>query len=162
MKQTISNEVRPTWDEYYVAMLEVVRKRATCLRAAHGAVIVKNNRVLSMGYNGSVTGAPHCLDEGCLVIDNHCRRTNHAEANAVLHAAKNGIALDGATLYITGMPCVDCAKDIVSVGIRRVKISDLQEYSNFQPQEILFWNEIMKDVDVEWLVYSPQQNLKTS
>ena len=162
MSQKTSNPPRLTWDEYYVAMLQVVRKRATCLRAAHGAILVKNNRVLSMGYNGSVTGAPHCLAEGCLVIDNHCRRTNHAEANAVLHAAKNGIALDGATLYITGMPCVDCAKDIVSVGIKRVKISDLQEYSNFQPQEILFWNEIMKEVDIEWLVSSPRTSSKHS
>ena len=99
---------------------------------------------------------------GCLIIGDHCKRTIHAEANAYLQAAKNGISLDGATLYVTGMPCIDCAKDSVSVGIKTLKIADIEQYSNFQPQEILFWNEIMKDVDVEWLVYSPQQISNTS
>lgn len=162
MSQKTSKVVRPTWDEYYVEMLQVVRKRATCNRAKHSAILVRENRVIGMGYNGSAPGAPHCLDDECLVIDNHCRRTIHAEANAFLFAAKSGTRLVGATLYITGMPCIDCAKDIVSVGITAVKIADIEEYSNFQPQEILFWNEVMKEVDVEWLVSSPQENSKPS
>jgi dCMP deaminase len=162
MSQKTSNPPRLTWDEYYVSMLQVVRKRATCLRAQHSALVVKDNRLISEGYNGSVAGKSHCIDVGCLIIGDHCKRTIHAEANAYLQAAKNGISLDGATLYVTGMPCIDCAKDSVSVGIKTLKIADIEQYSNFQPQEILFWNEIMKDVDVEWLVYSPQQISNTS
>lgn len=162
MSQKTSNPPRLTWDEYYISILNVVRERATCLRAKHGAVVVSKNRILSTGYNGSATGMSHCLEDGCFIVDNHCKRTIHAEANAFLHAAKNGIALDGATLYITGMPCIDCAKDIVSVGIKSIKIADIEEYRNFQPQEILFWNEIMKEVDIEWLVSSPRTSSKHS
>jgi dCMP deaminase len=85
-------------------------------------VIVKDRYVLSTGYNGSLPGASHCEDVGCLVVDNHCVRTNHAEMNAISQAARHGVSLDGSTAYVTNMPCTTCAKALVAAGIRRVVV----------------------------------------
>lgn len=90
---------RPKWDDYFIQIAADVSMRATCKRAAVGAVIVKDNRILCTGYNGAPAGEPHCLDEGCILVDGHCKRSIHAETNAIAQAAKYGIALEGATLY---------------------------------------------------------------
>ncbi len=122
--------IRPDWDEYFLGLLEPLSRRATCDRGRSGAVIVsEKNTILTTGYVGSAPGDKHCDEIGHLmitVIDNqgnqsqHCVRTLHAEENAILQAAMNGIALRGATLYCKMTPCVNCARRIVRVGIKRV------------------------------------------
>ena len=97
-------------------------ERATCPRMHCGCVLVKDRYVLSTGYNGSLPGLAHCEDVGCLIVDNHCVRTNHAEMNAIAQAARHGGSLNGATAYITNMPCTTCAKALIAAGIVRVVI----------------------------------------
>src|SRR5690606_5886840 len=85
---TIAQEVgRPTWDEYFMTMAHFVATRATCTRRQVGAVIVRDKRILTTGYNGSPPGLPHCSDVGCWIVDGHCVRTIHAEQNALVQAA---------------------------------------------------------------------------
>ena len=98
-------------------------QRGTCPRARVGCVIEKDGRILSTGYNGSLSGEPHCDDIGCLMVDGHCKRTNHAEANAIAFAARHGIILDGAVLYTTGWAggsCPTCTKLAKAAGIVEV------------------------------------------
>lgn len=90
---------RPSWDDYFLNIAKEVSKRSTCPRASVGAVIVKDHRILSTGYNGAPPGEPHCTDVGCLMENNHCERTIHAETNAVAQAARFGVLINGATLY---------------------------------------------------------------
>ena len=120
---------RPSWDDYFIEMLDSISKRATCDRGYNSAIIVKDKRILSTGYVGSPVGLPHCDEVGHLFkrhIDEegnesmHCVRTTHAEANAIASAARFGIAIDGATLYTKMSPCLDCAKLMINAGIKRV------------------------------------------
>jgi dCMP deaminase len=97
-----------------------VSKRSTCLRAQVGAIIVKDKRILTTGYNGAPKGLPHCLDEGCEMVAGHCVRSLHAEQNAILQAALYGVPLEGGTIYTTHQPCVVCAKMIINAGLERV------------------------------------------
>ena len=90
---------RPDWDTYFILIAMAVSKRSTCPRASVGAVIVKDNRILATGYNGAAEGMPHCIDEGCIIVDNHCVTAEHAEINAIRQATELGISLEGATLY---------------------------------------------------------------
>lgn len=94
--------------------------RSTCPRKHVGAVIVRDKTVLSTGYNGSLRGAPHCTEVGCLMENDHCVRTVHAEANALVQAAHNGVRLGGSEIYVTASPCFNCFKLIVNAGIRTV------------------------------------------
>ncbi len=94
--------------------------RSTCPRKHVGAVIVRDKAVLATGYNGSLRGLPHCTDVGCLIENDHCVRTVHAEANAILQAARHGVGIDGADIYVTASPCWECFKLIANAGIRRV------------------------------------------
>jgi dCMP deaminase len=87
-----------------------------------GCVFVKDRFVLATGYNGSLPGHPHCEDVGCLVVDNHCVRTNHAEINALTQAVIHGVNIKGATAYITNMSCTTCAKALIASGIKRVVV----------------------------------------
>lgn len=120
--------MRPTWDAYFMEMAHVVAKRSTCLRRAVGAVVVKDNRILTTGYNGAAQGLKHCGETGCLRqklnIPSGQRhelcRGIHAEQNAIIQGAVHGISIDGATIYITNQPCSVCAKMIVNAGISRV------------------------------------------
>jgi dCMP deaminase len=97
-----------------------VATRATCMRKHVGAVIVRDRTILSTGYNGSIRGLPHCEDIGCVVEEGHCVSTVHAEANAILQAARNGVAIGGAEIYTTASPCWPCFKLIANSGIHRV------------------------------------------
>ena len=115
-------EWRPNWDQYFMKLAMLASERATCPRMHCGCVIAKDNHVLCTGYNGSLPGRPHCYSDGCLVVDNHCVRTNHAEINAICQAARLGVPLDGATAYVTNLPCTSCAKALIAVGIARVVI----------------------------------------
>jgi dCMP deaminase len=112
--------VRASWDEYFMNIARVVSSRSTCERKFVGAVIVRDKTILSTGYNGSIRGMPHCTDVGHMMEDGHCVATLHAEVNAIIQAAKNGVAIEGATIYVTASPCWNCFKTIANSGILRV------------------------------------------
>ena len=111
---------RISWNQYFMAQSHLLALRSTCTRLMVGATIVRDKRIIAGGYNGSVTGGVHCIDEGCYVIDGHCVRTVHAEANALLQCAKFGVATDGADIYVTHYPCLQCTKQLIQSGIRTV------------------------------------------
>lgn len=111
---------RPSWDKYFMDIAIQVSTRSTCGRKHVGAVIVRNKQVLSTGYNGSISGLDHCDQAGHLLEDNHCIRTVHAEANAIIQAAKHGVSIDGSTIYVTASPCFNCFKMIANSGINKV------------------------------------------
>jgi dCMP deaminase len=111
---------RVGWDEYFMNIARMVATRATCDRKHVGAVLVRDRTLLSTGYNGSIRGLPHCSEDGHMMEDGHCVRTVHAEANAIIQAAKNGVAIDGATIYTTASPCWPCFKLIANSGAKRI------------------------------------------
>lgn len=120
--QQTERRVRPTWDETFMTIAEVMSKRATCPRLSTGAVIIDStqNRILSTGYNGAPRGADHCTDKGCIMEEGHCIRVVHAEANAVLYGARRGICLSGGTMFVLHVPCPRCAMILAQAGIREV------------------------------------------
>ncbi|MBO7447657.1 dCMP deaminase family protein [bacterium] len=111
---------RVDWDTYFMNIAREVATRSTCPRKSVGAVIVRDRRILSTGYNGSIKGMPHCTDVGCDMEDGHCVATVHAEANAIIQAARNGVCIDGADIYVTASPCWNCFKLIANSGIKRI------------------------------------------
>ena len=123
---------RPTVDEYFMEIAEVVAKRSTCLRNHVGAVIVRDKRILSTGYNGAPRNLEHCLDIGCMREQQNiasgtrhemCRAV-HAEQNAIIQSALHGVSIEDATLYCTHQPCILCAKMIINSKIKRVVFAD--------------------------------------
>ncbi len=121
------NYFRPNWDDYFMAIARIVATRSTCDRLRAGAVLVKNKRIISTGYNGSPPGLPHCDDEaGHLMEEGHCVRTIHAEHNAILQAAANpGQSTEGSTLYTLYSFCIHCSKYLIAAGIKRVVIGKI-------------------------------------
>ena len=115
---------RPGWDEYFLRMADLAASRSTCPRRQVGAVLVKDQRVIATGYNGSLRGQPHCSEAGCLMVAGHCKRTVHAEMNALLQCAFYGAPSRGAVLFTTSFPCLDCAKAMVQAGVERVVYRD--------------------------------------
>ena len=113
-------DMRVSWDEYFMNIARVVATRATCDRKHVGAVLVRDKTILSTGYNGSIRGLPHCTEAGHMMEDGHCVATVHAEANAIIQAAKNGVAIEGATIYTTASPCWPCFKLIANSGALRI------------------------------------------
>jgi dCMP deaminase len=120
---------RPSWDEYFLEIMDAVGKRATCDRGRSGAVIVKDKHILATGYVGAPAGVAHCDEVGHElqtvtgedgVESKHCIRTAHAEQNAIVHASRVGVSLHGGTLYCNMAPCYACAKMIINAGIIRV------------------------------------------
>jgi len=111
---------RVDWHEYFMNIATEVATRSTCDRKHVGAVIVRDKTILSTGYNGSVRGLPHCDDAGHMMEDGHCVATIHAEANAIIQAAKNGVRVDGADIYITASPCWNCFKIVTNAGIKNI------------------------------------------
>lgn len=115
---------RPSWEVYFLRMARLVATRATCPRRRVGAVLVRDDRILATGYNGAVKGAPHCEDAGCLLVRNgdreSCVRSVHAEVNALLQCALNGVSSRDAVMFCTDFPCVACAKALVQAGVREV------------------------------------------
>lgn len=116
---------RKPWPDYFMDIARLVATRATCDRKHVGAVIVRDNSILSTGYNGSISGAPHCDDVGHMMEDGHCVRTVHAEANAILQAARHGVRVEGATIYTTASPCWPCFQKIVTAGIKTIVFGEL-------------------------------------
>lgn len=121
---------RPSWDDYFMEITFQVARRSTCPRAAVGAVIVRDKRILTTGYNGSPTNLPHCAEAGCLMVNGHCVRALHAEQNAIIQGALHGVNVSGSTVYVTHQPCLVCAKMIINAGIERVV------YAGNYPDEI--------------------------
>ena len=111
---------RISWKNYFMNIAREVATRSTCDRKHVGAVIVRDKTILSTGYNGSIKGLPHCDDAGCEMVDGHCVRTSHAEANAIVQAAKNGVGIDQSKIYVTASPCYDCFKLIANAGINTI------------------------------------------
>lgn len=145
--------MRASWDEYFMEIAEIVKTRSTCLRRQVGAVIVKDNRILTTGYNGAPSGISHCTDLG------YCERERlnipsgqrhelcmalHAEQNAIIQAANVGVSTKGGTLYVTLQPCVICAKMAVNAGI--VKIV----YKGSYPDELSM--RILNEANIELVV----------
>jgi dCMP deaminase len=136
--------MRKDWDAYFIEIAKVTAERATCNRLKVGAVIVKDNKIVSTGYNGSIHGHDHCTDVGCLLNDEgRCIRTIHAEMNALLHADRD--KLKGATIYITHEPCESCSKHIAQAGIKRVVY--LHPYKNKWNQYFFKNMEVMQYVE---------------
>ncbi len=135
---------RPFWDEYFIQQADFLGSRGTCDRSRSGCVIAKDKRIISTGYIGSPPGLPHCDDVGHemhTVINEdgtksmHCVRTTHAEQNAIVQAARFGLAIDGSTLYCKMTPCYTCAKLIITAGIKKV-VSEKDYHASKRSKEI--------------------------
>jgi dCMP deaminase len=105
---------------YFMKIAQDVAARSTCDRAFVGAVLVREKRILTTGFNGSPAGLPHCDEEGHLMVEGHCVRTIHAEANAIIQAALHGVSTKGATCYVTHFPCINCTKMLINAGVVRI------------------------------------------
>ncbi|MCP3025616.1 ComE operon protein 2 [Halobacillus sp. A5] len=149
---------RISWDHYFMAQSYLLKTRSTCERLAVGAVIVRDKRMIAGGYNGSVSGGVHCIDEGCYVIDGHCVRTIHAEMNALLQCSKFGVATEGAEIYVTHFPCLHCTKAIIQAGIKAVYYSE--DYRNHPYAEQLFENAGVKMIKVEHTIGNAEESLE--
>lgn len=132
---------RASWDEYFMSIAQVVSTRSTCHRKFVGAVIVRNRTILSTGYNGSIRGMPHCSDVGHMMEGGHCVATIHAEANAIIQAARNGVSIEGADVYVTASPCWACFKQIANAGVGRIF------FGEFYRDERIF--EVAKQISIE-------------
>ena len=115
-----SGRVRVDWHQYFMNIANEVATRSTCDRKHVGAVIVRDKTILSTGYNGSVRGLPHCDDAGHMMEDGHCVATIHAESNAIIQAARNGVRVEGADIYVTASPCWNCFKMVTNAGIKNI------------------------------------------
>ena len=120
---------RPSWDQYFLTITRQVAERSTCKRAKVGAVIVRDKNILATGYNGAPAGLAHCTEVGCLIyesktpsgeIEENCYRTIHAEMNAIAQAAKNGVSIRDAAIYVTHTPCIHCMKVLINTGITQI------------------------------------------
>lgn len=138
MEANGKNDHRPSWDEYFMKLAKEVATRTTCMRRAVGAVIVKERRILATGYNGVPTGLAHCAETGCLREQlgvpsgqkHELCRGLHAEQNAIIQAARYGINISGASIYVNTQPCVVCAKMLINAGIQEIV------YANPYPDEL--------------------------
>ena len=139
---------RGSWSDYFMAVANTVATRSTCDRKHVGAVIVRDKSILATGYNGSFHGLDHCDEAGHLMEDGHCVRTIHAEANAVIQAARNGVRIEGAWIYVTASPCFGCFKLIANAGVKRIV------FGEFYRDERIF--EFAQKLGIE-LVHAPMQ-----
>ena len=114
------SEKRMPWNQYFMLQSVLLSMRSTCPRLFVGALVVRNRRIIAGGYNGSVAHESHCIDVGCLLRDGHCLRTIHAEMNALTQCAKFGVQTEGAEIYVTHFPCLQCTKLIIQAGISKI------------------------------------------
>lgn len=139
---------RPSWDDYFMALARIISMRATCDRLHGGAVLVKEQRIVSTGYNGAPPQLGHCDERGHLLEDGHCVRTIHAEHNALLQAAVvGGASTKGSTLYALYSPCIHCAKYIVAAGVVRVVVGKI-----YRNQDV---RQYLDDAGVAFSHYTP-------
>ena len=130
-----NNKSRVEWDEYFMSIALLASCRSPCERLHVGSVIVKNNRIISMGYNGFIGGAPHISR----VQDNHEQSIIHSEINAITDCAKRGTSLDGAKIYVTHYPCIICCRLFLAAGIREIRY--INDYKN-DPLVEFFCNQL--------------------
>lgn len=116
---------RPTKDNYFLDLADLVSSRATCPRLKVGTVLVRDGMMISTGYNGAPRGLDHCTDVGCKIVKGHCVRVVHSEVNSLLQAAYNGAFTKSATLYTRYLPCESCAKAIINAGISKVVYKEI-------------------------------------
>ena len=133
--------IRADWPEYFMNIAKQIASRSTCDRKHVGAVIAKDKTILSTGYNGSIRGMPHCDEVGHMMENDHCVATIHAETNAVLQAAKNGVMVDKGEIYITASPCWPCFKMLANAGIKKIY------YGEFYRDERIF--DVAKKLGIE-------------
>ncbi|AFT81321.1 competence protein ComE [Leuconostoc carnosum] len=153
---------RMSWDQYFIAQSAILSTRSTCTRLHVGAVIVKNNRIIASGYNGSVAGTPHCTEVGDLIVDGHCIRAVHAEQNALMQAAQMGIVVNGATVYVTDVPCIHCTKLLLQAGVTKINFmrnyrndpfaEELLSRKNVPLQQVPFSSETAKQIDLNQFI----------
>lgn len=149
--------LRPDWDDYFMQITEVIATRSTCIRRKVGALIVKDNRILTSGYNGAPKGLNHCADIGCrreeLNVPSGERhelcRAIHAEQNAIIQAATYGVSIKGAVLYTTTQPCVLCAKMLVNAGVKKIV------FQGAYPDDLAM--DILKEAETELVLYKPSE-----
>lgn len=135
---------RPSWNEYFLQLADLVATRATCPRLHVGAILVRDRMVISTGYNGSPRKTDQCDEVGCRIVNGHCARVVHAEANAVIQAAYHGISTKGATLYTRYLPCEHCTKILINAGVEKIVYREV--YKNMdQP----FAKELLKQAKVK-------------
>lgn len=128
--------IRPSWDDYFMAIAKIIAARGTCDRLYAGSVLVKDNRIIATGYNGSPAGLPHCNDVGHMLEEGHCVRTIHGEHNSLLQAARQGgTSTQGSTMYTKYSPCIHCTKYVIASGVKRVVIGKV--YRNPQALDML-------------------------
>ena len=151
---------RISWDQYFMAQSHLLALRSTCERLMVGATIVRDNRIIAGGYNGSVSGSVHCIEEGCYVIDGHCVRTVHAEANALLQCAKFGVPTDNAEIYVTHFPCLQCCKQIIQSGIKAVYYATDYRNHEFAIQLFQEADVTVKKVPLHYLAVDTKQHEK--
>ena len=130
---------RVDWDNYFMAIATQVATRSTCDRKHVGAVVVREKMILATGYNGSLRGLEHCDDVGHLMQDGHCVRTVHAEANAIVQAARSGVRLDQSDIYVSASPCFGCFKLIANSGLCRIVFGEF-----YRDQRIFKLSEQLK------------------
>lgn len=136
-------DTRPSFDSQFMAIAFIVAERATCDRAHVGCVLTVDNRIIATGYNGSISGRPHCTEIGHLMKDGHCCRTIHAERNALADCARRGVAVENAVCYITHSPCFGCAQVMVQAGVLEFRIAN--EYRD--ADEV---RELVESAGVKW------------
>lgn len=143
---------RISWNQYFMAQSHLLALRSTCTRLMVGATIVRDKRIIAGGYNGSISGGAHCIDDDCYVENNHCIRTIHAEVNALLQCAKFGVPTAGAEIYVTHFPCLNCTKAIIQAGIKKVYYA--KDYKNHPYAEELLKNAgvHVENVELEEMV----------
>ncbi|MEK7640837.1 MAG: deaminase [Patescibacteria group bacterium] len=141
---------KPNWDETFLIEAVVLSARGSCDRLRAACVLVKNNRIVGAGYNGSVSGTPTCDEVGHHMKENHCIRTLHGEENAILNAVAD---LNGATAYLVGAPCTDCVRRLLQAGIKRiVNAGDLYKNPSYA-KDSAFSQQLMKEKGVEFVQY---------
>lgn len=158
---TEKKDARVSWDEYFLNLVEMVGTRGTCDRGRSGCVISRDKRIISTGYVGSPVGVAHCDQSGhemhTVVQEDgaesqHCIRTTHAEQNAIVNAARFGMALEGATLYCHMTPCYVCAKMIINAGIKRVVCN--KDYHKGERSK-----EVFQEAGVEYVLVNEETEM---
>lgn len=134
---------RIPWKQYFMMQALVIAQRSTCDRALVGAVLVKDKRIIGTGYNGSLSGQPHCDDVGHQMVNGHCVRTIHAEMNCLIQCAKNGVSTDHTEIYVTHFPCYNCCKALLQAGVYRINY-----YFNYRDNPLAI--ELLKNCGVPY------------
>jgi dCMP deaminase len=124
VRAVMADRERASWDQYFMNIAHEVSTRATCDRKHVGAVIVRDRCILATGYNGSIRGLEHCDEVGHMMEEGHCVRTIHAEANAIIQAARHGTSIEGAGIYVTASPCWSCFRMLANAGITRIAFGE--------------------------------------